>query len=363
MTETTRWWLISDLHLDGSEASSDVARTLAALVDVVVETEGPGGRHLVLLGDSFELATWSDEADEAVRRLTSIARRLPEVFATLGRAVQSGAQVHLVCGNHDVDLMRPAVKRQLERLIAPAGTRGTGGVLVHPWMLLVPGVLYAEHGHQHHEPHRMPILLRATTNASPGHAPPLAALVRARGQGLGPVRVGRKVILAAWLSWRREREARRPWHQQLLGSCARDLGLPAETLVGLHATSRFRPGRAVVAVGARTLRRRIGRTGDPNGYLRRAALRVDRVLGGRAERPACYVFGHTHVATLGDLPGSGRLFVNTGSWSMPAPELPVVLVERSGGRTVVQLLSWPVPLRARRSPSRTNGTWRPETEG
>lgn len=346
MTGTDRWWLISDLHLDGSDGGgAAAARALAALVDEVVATDGPGGRHLVLLGDSFELATWSDDADEAVERLTLTARRLPEAFAALGSAVQSGVHVHLVCGNHDVDLMRPAVTRQLERLILPVASPGAGRLRVHPWMLHVPGVLYAEHGHQHHEPHRMPTLLRLMTDAGPPPAPPLVAYVQARGQGLGPIRIGTRVTLAAWRSWRLEREARRPWHQQLLRSVAGDAELPAETLAGLQAAARFRPGRALVTVGARTLLRRVGRAGDPNGYLRRAALRVDRILGSRTERPVCYVFGHTHVATLEELRGGGRYFVNTGSWSTQAPALPVVLVERAGGGTSVRLVHWPVPAR------------------
>lgn len=358
MTGAARWWLVSDLHLDGSEGDTDVAGALAALVDVVTETSEPGERHLVLLGDSFELATWTDDAEEAVERLNLIARRLPEALASLGRAVRSGAHVHLVCGNHDVDLVRPAVQRQLVRLVLPADPEDAGRLLVHPWILHVPGLLYAEHGHQHHEPHRMPTLLEAMRESRPpGPVPPLAAFVQARGQGQGPATVGRRVALAAWLSWRCEREARRPRHQRLLRAYARDLGLPAETLVGLHAASRLRPGRAAITVGARTLGRAMGRGGDPNGYLRRAALRVDGVLGGSAERPACYVFGHTHVATVENLRGSGRFFVNTGSWAGPRPGLPVVLVEAVGERVDVRLVTLERP----RPPRPANGTWPPET--
>ena len=56
---------------------------------------------------------------------------------------------------------------------------------VHPWWLHEPHVFHAEHGHQHHDVHRMPTLLEQTgVVAARGLAPD--GLVRHGRRRTGP---------------------------------------------------------------------------------------------------------------------------------------------------------------------------------
>lgn len=74
----------------------------------------------------------------------------PDFFAGLRRFLGAGFPIDVVSGNHDVDLVRPAVRTRLRELLGTGGGEGDGGgVRFHPWIYYVPGVLYAEHGHQH----------------------------------------------------------------------------------------------------------------------------------------------------------------------------------------------------------------------
>jgi hypothetical protein len=54
---------------------------------------------------------------------------------------------------------------------------------------------------------------------------------------------------------------------------------------------------------------------DYDSYLRLAARRIDDILTTEGLRPLCYVFGHSHVATLEELPVRGAWYAGTGTWS------------------------------------------------
>ena len=126
---------------------------------------------MVLLGDTFDLPG----DDGAVARLEALAVRHPGVLAALRRTLATGTHLEVVCGNHDAALARPAVQEALRRLLTPPPRSWpaprAGTVRVHPWMLHVPGVFHAEHGHQHHDVHRVPTLLSQPSSAGPMESP------------------------------------------------------------------------------------------------------------------------------------------------------------------------------------------------
>jgi UDP-2,3-diacylglucosamine pyrophosphatase LpxH len=145
-----------DFFYDGA-----FARFLAHL-ERRAQSEGRRWR-LVVLGDLFDFlqvelgppprADQDLDTTEAttLRKLEQIARGHGEFFAALGRFAAAGFPVDVVVGNHDVELLRPATQRRfVELVVARSGCPDAAGAIAfHPWIYFVPGVLYAEHGHQY----------------------------------------------------------------------------------------------------------------------------------------------------------------------------------------------------------------------
>jgi UDP-2,3-diacylglucosamine pyrophosphatase LpxH len=119
--------------------------------------------RLVLLGDVFDFLqvelgpppTAEQELDVSeattLAKFERIARGHPEFFAALGRFAAAGFPVDVVPGNHDVELVRPGTQRRFVELVVEASGRpeAAGAFSFHPWLIFIPGVLYAEHGHQY----------------------------------------------------------------------------------------------------------------------------------------------------------------------------------------------------------------------
>jgi UDP-2,3-diacylglucosamine pyrophosphatase LpxH len=134
------------------------------LVHLERRAEGEGRRwRLVLLGDLLDFlqvelgppppADRELDTSEAttLRKLERIALGHGEFFAALGRFAAAGFPVDVVVGNHDIELLRPATQRRfVELVVARSGCPGAADAIsFHPWIYLVPGLLYAEHGHQY----------------------------------------------------------------------------------------------------------------------------------------------------------------------------------------------------------------------
>jgi predicted phosphodiesterase len=148
-----RTLVVSDLHL-GSHSEADVLRDPVARDALMRELEGAD--RLVLLGDTLELRHGPvPEALEAAR----------DVFAAIGEALGSDAEVVLVSGNHDHALVAPWLERRALARQAPLGLEQDAdpdeyeitSVLAR-WLrpararLAYPGLwlredLYATHGH------------------------------------------------------------------------------------------------------------------------------------------------------------------------------------------------------------------------
>lgn len=324
MTSET-WLLISDLHLRPSGPDErNVATALPLFLQEVVSARAGSSEaaamHLALLGDSFDLDRPSPApgncADGAEASLQEVARRFEGVFAEFRSALDQGVWLHFVCGNHDGDLARPAVRGRLSSLLGWA--EGAGSRLqVHPWVLYRPGILYAEHGHQHHALNRSPTLLTRERDVDPRPTSPapLAAFVALREEGTRGLGVAGGVASAMAASWRAERVAGGAPYQKLIDEAATAAGLPERAMRAVHRTSAFSPAGAGIGAATRVIGRRLGR-GSHDGYLRGAARRIDRVLGEAGCAPHCYVFGHTHLAALEPIDSTGRFYANTGTWSL-----------------------------------------------
>jgi predicted phosphodiesterase len=314
---TSSWFFLSDLHLDDRPGPGD--RAALALPGFLDSLGDDGPTHLVLLGDTFELAS---APGDPVPRLDRIARRHPAVVLALRRCLAAGVQVHVVAGNHDLGLVRVGEQARLARLL------GSADLHVHPWCLYVPGLFYAEHGHQHHDLNRYPRMVAAGE-----HPPtPLAAWA---GGAQGPLPVLRALSAAT----SEERRSRRPDHREALHEVGARAGLPVGSAPALHEVSRVRPGRTTLRLARRAAARARGRD-DRDDYLRRAAVRIDEVLGRYGAVPPYYVFGHTHTPVVRGLPHTQSLYANPGTWtSVPAGSgLPYVLVTHDQRGATLRLM-------------------------
>lgn len=132
------------------------------LADLERRAAAEGRRwRLVILGDLFdflqvELDRYAPPQAETGDRITlaklnRIARGHRELFAALGRFAAAGFPVEIVAGNHDVELIRASTQRRLVELVVAASGRPEAAqqICFHPWIFYVPGVVYAEHGHQY----------------------------------------------------------------------------------------------------------------------------------------------------------------------------------------------------------------------
>lgn len=167
--------VISDLHMSAGYDSrtgtfhrnedffydETISRFLDHLITQGEATSRPW--RLVILGDFLDFlqvslpeepgaGTTSSQA--SVERLEVIGRGHPQVFASLARFLRHGHQVDVVLGNHDIELVWPDVQATFRRIVKDYDTEGIDlntSLTFHPWILYIPGVLYAEHGQQYDE--------------------------------------------------------------------------------------------------------------------------------------------------------------------------------------------------------------------
>lgn len=294
MTNGRRWILVSDTHFRRNRVAHDHApgAALARLVRHLALGDEASTITVILLGDFFELL--NDVDVDAARSLDAILPVHREVMDALKDAVSKGIRLVVVPGNHDAALATPGVWARFH-----AGFDDGHRVTLCPWFTYIPGVLYAEHGHQHHDLNRMPTLLNTQTGSADPTIPPLAA-------------VGVKRKLVAFVeSWRNERRSGRSAYTQLLREEALRQGLPQTVVLSLHRISRFRPLQTV----GRVLGVRFGIAGCSNeNRARRQALKIAEILDTSGFHVGAVVFGHTHHAEQSPGRTSGSYF-NTGTWT------------------------------------------------
>lgn len=360
--------LVSDLHMGAGNDDPFVAdEAFVALLGHLEARHAQATRPLriVLLGDFLDFTVvevagrrLDPSVAGALARLERIAAAHESVFAALARVAAAGVPLHVVPGNHDLELLSSDVLAHLVALVSPGG----GTVVLHPWMVHVEGVLYAEHGHQHHDINRVVGLLDAYADPR-GYRPPAGtvfgefvieladALGRRDGPAPGPGAIwralrarpsrlpaaaaagarlaGRLTRATAQMS-RDARPGRRARQQALARAHSAPAGLPESAVAALAHVSATSP----LAVARRLLRR------DGTEYMLRAAGEVDVALTAAGVAVPSLVFGHTHVAADRALGSAARAphYLNPGTWS----ELAAPGTERFGFVEVTQEADGPV---------------------
>jgi hypothetical protein len=305
------------------------AGAIGALSAAVAEVE-----RLVLLGDVVELRHGPQAA--------ALEAALP-VLAELAGALPAGAEVVVVPGNHDHQLLRGWAERRaaggtaplrLETAVdvQPAEALAELGTAFAPATLHVryPGVwlredVYATHGHYADRHTTVPMLERLAAGA----------MARVVGEpGRGPTRIeDYEAVLAPVYAW--IHEVAQVGGPGLGGSShgasagAWRMLAPDAPTAARHATRRRRLRRRALVAGFPALIAALNRAGlgplHPGlsgPELRRAALRaMGEVLDRLDVRAEHVIFGHSHRA--GPLQGdevaewrapAGQRLVNCGSW-------------------------------------------------
>jgi hypothetical protein len=338
-----------------------------------------------------------DTSDGAtMAKLGRIARGHRELFAALGAFAAAGYPVDVVPGNHDVELIRPAVQRRLVELLCESCglPEAAEQITFHPWIYFVsylfnqiesidpfadnvrPVTSYLVWALQAH-----PVLTISTLGY---HLRLLVAVLR-RSKDQTP------------LELRARRDA---YRREVLPAYAETVGLDYDSVVAIDRlaavpamTNKFHQLQAIVLgplveiapaiaglvaiyfglgrirPGARSLAtyalgvaglvwrgRRATRspTSQPAGYLHRAARRIRRILHRAGGGVPLYVFGHTHAAEQVPLTTERRppYYMNAGTWTPTVPTsfdllgaretfgFVQVTRERGTGRPISRLMVW-----------------------
>lgn len=311
--------IVSDLHLGGGSPAAawgrgfnDEFRDDAAFSDFLGWISGRRAHRLILLGDTFDFlhvpvtgartGLFARDDAEAVAQLDRIAAAHPGMMEALSATLAAGVRVDFVSGNHDAELIRPAVR---ERLCELLGAR----VGFHPWILYVPGLLYAEHGHHHHDINAfVRPLYPYAAKAGRLERPPAARLGDLRRLPASPSRLSRDAM--AGLRVRSLAGERAGYFTRMLPAHAEAIGLPLGVLADLHRLASFSPFRIARRLAMTRLRRHPG-----PGYLPAAAFAVHELMIRNRLAVPFYVFGHTHDPMRLPL-GRHAWYLNSGTWSM-----------------------------------------------
>lgn len=328
--------------------------------DLIARAAGTDAKcELLLLGDVFDflhtkvplttadLLTTTEAA--SLQKLEAMIGAHPALFAALKRLSMAGFQLSIVPGNHDIDLVRPAVQEVFGQAVQSGSN---GNVHFYPWIYYIPGVLYAEHGHQYHDISAHTTLLRPFRGGDSWELelPPSAyfdiylfdlveRLRRPGDQIVAPLRylllhfvkqplhllgalpqIAKFVYTALGaLLYRNShqfRAARRRYRDEIISRYASSTGLQYSTCLALDELAELSNRR----FAARLLHQAVFRKkrGPASAYLHSKALAISNVLSSHDKTVPFYLFGHSHHAGKVPLEGQpDRFFLNSGSWSSP----------------------------------------------
>lgn len=337
--------VLSDLHLDSSGPATDevFVSFLEWLVARAHSGEGPW--RLIVLGDLFELLHVPVDLDP-LTALEAVAADHRCAFAALGEVAASAIRVDLVPGNHDSELLDPALQERLRVLVADAvGTsaeRLRSNFRIQPWFVLVPGVLYAEHGSQYH-----PLNAVADPLAPFGRwsrrLPPGAVL----DLGLRELKDGARTrALPRLLPAIMRATARRRWQDEAtaisLQSHAQQTGLSPDAVAELRGLSGDAPLALVGNLSAALLRR----SNYVESRQQHAAVAIHEILAREGQAVPLYVFGHTHRAAQRTLPAAqtSLRWLNPGAWANGTYRF--AQVEDHSGAVDARLCRWDTAARS-----------------
>ncbi len=334
-------------------------------------------QSVVLLGDWLDFADIAERANvrgiwegidgdsRASETLQWITQANRAVFEGLRECLCAGISVEVVLGNHDMDLARQVIQKQLQDLLSPR-VRGTATLNFHPWLFHKQGLVYAEHGHQFQAINHFPMMLQPHGSDRCQQTYRTLATVLgehrhrrryANGDGwFGPVREDGWFLyqvcagIVDQVNPRRRREIA-DYQQRDLPRYAEALGLDPQAVLDIDTISRFRVSALIRAVLRQAGNRHLGTSAD---YLVAACQKIDEVLRSVGCSVPFYIFGHSHRASRRPVERSGvtSLYLNTGTWSpyVRGPhaaegrvrtELTYVAVRQSAGASSAALCRWP----------------------
>jgi hypothetical protein len=323
--EPSRAVVVSDLHLGPETAgpSPAAARFFGRLAQSDLRPD-----VVIVLGDFLDLCRAEDEVrgDAAtlsarrVERLDRIIGRHPELMDALAFLVRLGVRLEIVLGNHDLALADPAAAARLRDRLAATREQ----VPIRPRFALLPGLLYAEHGHQYHD---LNTVRRSAPLDSDGRL------------GLPPVayaEAGLRTIRSAvrGSSWQSGTEAGvvvaslADLSFALVAELAARPLLPHADPAPAGELGRLRP-LAVLPMIVRVSGAVIRNGGSPAGP-RPPVAQISAALRARGAAVPVLVFAHTHVPGSWPISGVGgpATYLDSGAWINPdGDRYPFVLVE------------------------------------
>lgn len=334
--------VLSDLHL-GAAGGSATSDAFVSFVDWVAERShrDTSPWRLVVLGDFLDLLHAPADARDPLAALDAVAAGQRPALAALGAAAAHGLRIDIVPGNHDSELVDPEVQERLRALVA--GAAGTSvatvgqSLSVRPWFLLVPGLLYAEHGSQYHALNAVADPLapfgRWSRRLPPGAILDLFLDESRRGSRLGALLRLLSSALRA-VNGRARTDASTAESRR---ACAAASGLSTGALDAVRGLAENSPA-ALVRSACNTA---LGRGGLVESRQRRAAVEIHQILEGEGQSVPVYVFGHTHRAAHSELGAGGKrlLWFNGGAWAAGGGFGFVEVYRRPEG-VVAELCSW-----------------------
>lgn len=221
---------------------------------------------------------------------------------------------------------------------------------MHPWALHVPGLFFAEHGHQHHAVHRLPTLLLAAADDDARVDPaPLAAWTGRRGARLEAASSAFGALSAARTA---ERRAGTAAYLSLVDREAHRLGLTPQAARALWQLSSFRLLPAAAGTAEGVLRRHLPRS-DHRAQPSPPSRAIARLLERHGSPVPWLISGHTHRAGERSLAGTTTRSLDTGTWCSdirgPGPDredgtrFPYVVLEASASGSEGSLRYWHDP--------------------
>ena len=308
--------VLSDLHLGAAATATDDA--FISFVEWLTQDARRDAApcRLVLLGDLLDLLHAPRGARDPLAALDAVAGRHRSALAALGVAAAHGVVVDIVPGNHDSELVEPHLQEHLRALVADAAGTSTARLRssfrVRPWFLLVPGLLYAEHGSQYHALNAVADPLAPFGRWS-GRLPLGAVLDDFLGEAERSARARAlpRVVPAALhaLAHRGRTDASTA---ASLNGCAQEAGLSAEAPAALRRladdswAALLRNARAAL----------LGCTEYVESRQRQAVAAIHEILAREGKHVPVYVFGHTHHIGYRAIHSDGArlLWFNGGAW-------------------------------------------------
>ena len=330
-------WIVSDLHLDANPDTAAMARSdafarfLSQLAAYQLNHEAIPNQ-LVILGDFMDLPNTT--IDEARTAIEEIATAHEKIWIALKIVVSTGLDLVVVPGNHDIELTIVDVFSVFSRYV-DVGPDESGSVKLSPWIYYIPGLMYAEHGNQHHDINWFSNVLTPTYMDDHERIHRTAALwwSRLRSPGVNDQSGPRSQLtrLAALTNSLRRRPSWAMPHDRYIATVAVPYGdsieIGAEAVRALDATTRRGSLSIFLRLALKPVQRfwaRFGHGDDPSAsvgrerYLRDAVPDVVAITRSHGIGVPFYVFGHTHVASRSSVDGEA-VYLNAGTWSGQLP--------------------------------------------